>query len=162
MKAINFFTIGVYGCTENDFFNKLIKNNIDTFCDIRRRRGVRGSKYSFVNSKKLQSRLIELGIKYLHILDLAPTNEIRLAQKNDDKNKVILKRDRQALSEVFISLYKSEILSKYNFESLFEQLEKINAKNVVLFCVESAPSACHHSLVTSHINSQYGNYIEHI
>ncbi len=46
---MKFYTIGVYGSTGNEFFQKLIDNNIDTFCDIRQRRGVRGAKYAFVN-----------------------------------------------------------------------------------------------------------------
>jgi len=46
---MEFYTIGVYNSTEKEFFDKLTKNNIDTFCDIRQRRGVRGSKYAFVN-----------------------------------------------------------------------------------------------------------------
>ncbi len=32
MKEI--ITIGVYGLTEEVFFNKLVDNHIDTFCDI--------------------------------------------------------------------------------------------------------------------------------
>ena len=71
------YTIGVYNSTEQDFFEKLIENRIDTFCDIRQRRGVRGREYSFVNSNYLQMKLDDLGIKYAHILDLAPTTEIR-------------------------------------------------------------------------------------
>lgn len=50
-------TIGVYGKTESQFFDALKNADIDTFCDIRKRRGVRGSQYAFVNSTKLQSRL---------------------------------------------------------------------------------------------------------
>lgn len=52
----DFFTIGVYGATEETFFKKLVENNIDTLLDIRRRRGVRGLKYSYVNSNKLQEK----------------------------------------------------------------------------------------------------------
>ena len=59
---MEFFTIGVYNSTETEYFNKLIENNIDTFCDIRQRRGVRGAKYSFVNSNRLQEKLNELDI----------------------------------------------------------------------------------------------------
>ena len=51
------FTIGVFGFSNDDFFEKLIDNQIDTFCDIRRRRGVRGAKYSFVNSNRLQNKM---------------------------------------------------------------------------------------------------------
>jgi hypothetical protein len=45
---MKFYTIGVYGSTEKDFFEKLIENRIDTFCDIRQRRGVRGRLNIFV------------------------------------------------------------------------------------------------------------------
>jgi uncharacterized protein (DUF488 family) len=73
---MKFYTVGVYGSTEYDFFKKLTDNNIDTFCDIRQRRGVRGSKYSFVNSNRLQQKLQDIDIKYAHIIELAPTKEI--------------------------------------------------------------------------------------
>lgn len=54
---MEFFTIGVYNSTEKEFFDKLTQNNIDTFCDIRQRRGVRGAKYAFVNKNRLEQRL---------------------------------------------------------------------------------------------------------
>ena len=75
------YTIGVYGSTEQQFFGKLTENIIDTFCDIRQRRGVRGSEYAFVNSNYLQRKLAEMDIKYGHIIELAPTSEIREKQK---------------------------------------------------------------------------------
>ena len=78
---MEFFTIGVYNSTEQEYFTKLTENNIDTFCDIRQRRGVRGAKYAFVNSNRLQEKLNELDIKYGHVIDLAPTTDIRDLQK---------------------------------------------------------------------------------
>ena len=45
MSDLALYTMGVYGSTEASFFKKLEQNNIDTLCDIRQRRGVRGSKY---------------------------------------------------------------------------------------------------------------------
>lgn len=45
---MEFFTIGVYNSNENTFFKKLVDNRIDTFCDIRQRRGVRGAEYAFI------------------------------------------------------------------------------------------------------------------
>jgi hypothetical protein len=65
-------TIGVYGFDKNSFFQALLDAKIDTFCDIRLRRGMRGSTYAFVNSASPQRRLSELGLRYLHIKDLAP------------------------------------------------------------------------------------------
>ena len=145
---MEFFTIGVYNSTEQEFFKKLIDSNIDTFCDIRQRRGVRGSQYAFVNSNRLQQRLSDLKIKYAHIIELAPTSEIRNLQKESDNQKGELKRDRNKLGEVFTIAYKDRILSKFNFDSFIEKLYEMGANRVVLFCVEEKPEACHRSIVT--------------
>ena len=51
---MKFFTIGVLNSSEEEFFKKLTEHRIDTFCDIRRRRSVRGAEYKFVNSVRLQ------------------------------------------------------------------------------------------------------------
>ena len=66
MKLPEIYTIGVYGSSEKEFFQKLIDNNIDTFCDIRLRRAVRGAQYAFANSQRLQNKLSDLSITYLH------------------------------------------------------------------------------------------------
>lgn len=158
---MKFFTIGVYNSTKEDFFNKLSENKIDTFCDIRRRRGVRGAKYAFVNSKRLQKKLDELEIKYGHVIDLAPTNEIRELQKEADAQKKEMKRSRNSLGEVFSSRYKSMILEKFDFESFIESLENVGAKRVVLFCVEEKAQACHRSLVADKLK-ELGYEINHI
>ena len=50
-------TIGVYGYSEEAFFQALQVAGVDAFCDIRSRRGVRGATYAFANSKRLQARL---------------------------------------------------------------------------------------------------------
>jgi uncharacterized protein (DUF488 family) len=156
---MEFYTIGVYNSTEQQYFDKLTENNIDTFCDIRQRRGVRGAKYSFVNSQRLQSKLQDLDIQYGHILDLAPTTEIRDLQKEAQQGE--LKRDRNELGKVFKIAYKNRILSNYDFDYFIEKLEEINANRVVLFCVEEKPQACHRSLVTDKLES-LGYNITHL
>lgn len=158
---MEFFTIGVYNSTEDEFFGKLTENNIDTFCDIRQRRGVRGAKYAFVNSQRLQARLVELGIKYGHIIELAPTTEVRELQKQADKEKGELKRDRNSLGKVFTIAYKDRVLSNFYFGSFLEKLDDIGAERVVLFCVEEKPEACHRSLVTDKLSS-LGYKITHL
>ena len=57
----NIYTIGVYNSTEDSFFDKLKSNNIELFCDIRLRRGVRGTQYKYVNKTYLESKLTPLG-----------------------------------------------------------------------------------------------------
>lgn len=145
---MEFFTIGVYNSTEEEFFSKLENNSIDTFCDIRQRRGVRGAKYAFVNSTRLQEKLKDLGLRYQHILGLAPTKEIRELQKAADNRKGELKRTRNELGEIFSTAYGKDILERFDFKSFLLNLEKVGARRVVLFCVEEKPEACHRSLVT--------------
>jgi uncharacterized protein (DUF488 family) len=158
---MEFFTIGVYNSTETEYFNKLTENNIDTFCDIRQRRGVRGAKYSFVNSNRLQEKLNDLDIKYGHVLDLAPTSEIRDLQKEADAQQGEQKRDRNKLGKIFTIAYKDRILGKFDFDSFIEKLDEVGASRVVLFCVEEKPEACHRSIVT-HKLEKIGYKITHL
>lgn len=162
LTNMNFYTIGVYNSTEKEFFEKLLKNNIDTFCDIRQRRGVRGSKYSFVNSKRLQSKLHRLGIKYFHFLDLAPTKEIRELQKQADLRNHELKRDRKTLGQVFIKEYKSQVVNRFDFQKFIDTFKKTGSRNIVLFCVEESPKACHRSIVSEKLSNDYSVNIENI
>jgi uncharacterized protein (DUF488 family) len=148
-----FYTIGVYNSSESDFFNKLIQHSIDTFCDIRQRRGVRGSKYKFVNSNRLQERLKNLNINYLHIKELAPTKEIRELQKEADAKEGEVKRNRNSLGKVFTIAYKNKILEQFDLDNLIEKLKNRHAEKIVLFCVEEKPEACHRSIVANKLKS---------
>jgi uncharacterized protein (DUF488 family) len=158
---MDFFTIGVYNSTETDFFAKLTENNIDTFCDIRQRRGVRGSKYAFVNATRLQQKLADLGIQYGHIIGLAPTSEIRELQKKADILSGEQKSNRTTLGKTFIDSYNSMILNEFDFNYLLEMLEDKGSRRVVFFCVEEQPEACHRSLVTDAL-SKKGMNIMHL
>jgi uncharacterized protein (DUF488 family) len=154
---MEFFTIGVYNSTEKDFFEKLTQNNIDTFCDIRQRRGVRGAKYSFVNSIRLQQRLNDLEIKYGYVPGLAPTSEIRELQKEIDNEKGELKKERQVLGKIFVIEYKNRILKNFDFEKFIESFDQIGAKRIALFCVEEHPEACHRSILADKLMTNF-NY----
>lgn len=159
---MEFFTIGVYNSTENDFFDKLLQNGIDTFCDIRQRRGVRGAKYSFVNSNRLQQKLSDLEIKYGYIPDLAPTTEIRELQKEIDLEKGELKKERQELGKIFVIEYKNRILKNFDFENFFENLDQIGASKIALFCVEEHAEACHRSIIANKLSEKFGYQINHL
>ncbi len=159
---MEFFTIGVYNSSETNFFEKLTKNNIDTFCDIRQRRGVRGAKYSFVNSNRLQQRLNELEIKYAYLKNLAPTSEIRAFQKRSDSEKGELKRERQELAIDFVTQYQDKILETFDFDGLFESLDRIGAHKIAFFCVEEAAEACHRSIVANKLQSDINFDVTHL
>jgi uncharacterized protein (DUF488 family) len=155
MKLPEIYTIGVYGYSEKEFFKKLVDNNIDCFCDIRLRRAVRGSQYVFANSQRLQNKLSELSISYLHETGLAPTPEIIKLQDKFDKENKIQRRKREELSDVFKSSYKKTILSHFDISQFINDLERSGANRIILFCVEKSPAACHRSLVTDKIKEVY-------
>ena len=154
-------TIGVYGFTEEGFFAALTEAGVDTFCDIRRRRGVRGSQYAFANSQRLQARLAEMGIRYRHLQDLAPSQAVRARQEAADKASKTAKRQRTALSDTFIAAYEAEILSQFQPQSLLDALPD-NAQTIALFCVEREPTACHRSLVANKLAEVYQLEVEHL
>ena len=159
---MEFYTIGVYGSTEQSFFTKLKENGIDTFCDIRQRRGVRGQKYAYVNSTYLQNKLKEYGIKYLYISQLSPTTEIRELQKEIDKKNGISKSARIEIGKVFEIEYKNKILSQFDFDKLIHTLKENNSQKIALFCVEEHPEACHRSIVAKALHLKYNNFIKHL
>lgn len=156
-----FYTIGVYNSSEHDFFDKIVKNGIELFCDIRQRRGVRGAKYAFVNSKRLQGHLLEMGVRYEHVFGLAPSKEIRKSQKDADLFNGELKYERKELGQVFRSEYKKNILDAFNLELFIENLENNGVTRIAFFCVEEIPQACHRSIVTDKLE-QLGYKIIHL
>lgn len=154
-------TIGVYGFNEDSFFKALRKAKVDTFCDIRSRRGMRGSTYAFANSLRLQARLADLGIRYLYRKDLAPTKAVRNRQAEADKTTKTAKRKRTKLGEAFITMYRTECLTVFDPHSLLDDLE-VDAQVVALFCVEKDPEACHRSLVADKLTKELKLEVEDI
>ena len=160
-RSLELVTIGAFGYDAETFFEALQKANVDTFCDIRQRRGVRGAKYAFVNSKRLQQRLGELGIRYVHIKELAPTKEVRAAQKKADKAAQVAKRERKKLSPAFVEAYKCECLSSIEPADVVSQIPP-DAQRAALFCVEEQPEACHRSIAASWLSASEDIPVNHL
>ncbi len=165
------FTIGVYGSTEESFFGALVDNEIELFIDIRARRGMRGGRYSYVNSSALQTKLKDIGIYYAHLKELAPTKEIRALQWHADKETDTKKRDRTGLSQSYIKAYRVEILksrkrkpeNKLSSENLLNRAKELAGfraeqplHRIVLFCVEGNHNACHRWLVADKLRKDFG------
>jgi uncharacterized protein (DUF488 family) len=153
------FTTGVYGKTEDQFFGQLLENSIQAFCDIRQRRGVRGSQYSFVNSTYLKGALAARSITYCYFPELAPSREIRAAQHAVDQQQGILKRARQELGEVFQQRYVLEVLQQFDCHKFVRSFDS-KITRIVLFCVENNAKACHRSLVADRIHKDLGITVE--
>lgn len=99
------FTIGGYGFSKDSFLAALKRAGVDTFVDVRQRRGMRGSAYSFLNRVRLEEALVASGVRYVHAPALAPTTEIRDAQKARDAALGQAKRDRTRLAPDFVAAY---------------------------------------------------------
>lgn len=154
-------TLGVYGFSEEEFFGALRTAGVDTFCDVRARRGLRGPLYRFANSAYLQKRLAEMRIRYLHMKELAPSGDVRSMQDDADKTTGIPKRKRLVLSETFTRSYEQERLADFDAARFLDQIGP-EAKTVCLFCVEGQPEACHRSLLAGKLKQELGLEVEDI
>ena len=154
-------TLGVYGSTEESFFQALRDADVDTFVDVRRHRGLRGKRYRYANSTYLQEKLSEIGIRYVHLKSLSPSKEIRQTQKESDNKKGVKKRDRSTLGDVFVREYKLRVLDSADMDSFFESLPD-DAEIAALFCVEREPEACHRSLLAQRLSKEYNLPVEHL
>jgi uncharacterized protein (DUF488 family) len=158
---VEIFTIGVYGRTESNFFGAVAAAGIDTFCDIRNRRGMRGHLYAFANSVRLQTKLDSMNIQYFHFRELSPSAETREAQRKTDEADGVQKRSRLRLGEEFKALYQMRNLCDFNSRSFIDRLGS-RARRVVLFCVEADPMACHRSLLAERFREDLGASVTHL
>ena len=154
-------TIGVYGFSSEHFFNALVAANVEVFCDIRLRRGMRGSTYAFANSQRLQQKLAELAIRYEHCKHLAPSLTTRMVQREVDAALGEAKRQRQTLSTAFVESYEQECLTSLDIQH-FVELVGQETRIAALCCVEQEPEACHRSLLARHLAEALGIQVRHI
>ena len=154
-------TIGGYGFTESDFSSALRNQGVTTLADIRLRRGLRGRRYAFLNSVRLQQSLRNHGIAYTHIRTLAPSPEIREIQKQHDTLTQTRKRFRIGLSPAFVDAYRREVLQNLDAGRFLEELGR-DTQVVALFCVEGQPEACHRKLVADWLAQAVGLPVTHI
>ena len=148
------YTIGVYGTTARAFFNELEQSGIDIVLDIRRRRAVRGSLYTFANAERLTAELEERGIAYKHVIGLAPDVETLKLQGEADELAHIRKSDREALSPQYIAQYTRRTLRTFDFAALANELRPYRAP--VLLCIERNVNACHRGLVAPKLQAAMG------
>jgi uncharacterized protein (DUF488 family) len=158
---IEFVTIGVYGFDAERFFQALIDAHVDTLCDIRRRRGVRGAEYAFANSRRLQERLAVLKIRYLHRIDLAPADDLREQQAKVDEQTHTARRQRKLLSDQFVTGYRDTVLAGFDGPRFVADLAP-TAHVVALLCVEREPAACHRSLLADYLHTTLGVAVRHL
>jgi len=128
--------------------------------DVRQRRGVRGPEYAWANAKRLQAALDEAGVEYRHLLELAPTTEMRRLQYEEDDRQGVGKRSRRELAPAYRERYLAEILDGADLSALADSLPEDGA--AALFCVERDPEACHRSLIADRLAAEHGFEVAHL
>jgi uncharacterized protein (DUF488 family) len=126
---------------------------------VRQRRGVRGSEYAWANARRLQAALVEAGIGYTHLKELAPSTELRQLQYEEDARLGEGKRSRTVLAPEYARRYTKEILDHADLDSI---VKWIGASSAVLLCVERDPEACHRSLIAARLQRDWGFRVEHL
>lgn len=155
------FTIGVYGWSRDGFFAALRRANVDVFCDLRARRGLRGPEYAFANAGKLETRLVELGIRYVHFKELGAPDALRYKELSEDEKSGVRRRERDHLSPAFVAGYKKARLTDFDSAKFVEALGP-DVRTICLFCVETRPEACHRSLVAERLAADLGAKATHL
>ena len=159
-KVTEFVTIGVYGWDARrssvrcrDAAGRYVVRHPPT---ARRAR----SEYAFANSQRLQARLAELGIAYVHRLDLAPGDATRQAQYAVDEASKTAKRQRQVISPAFADAYRQECLAGFDSQQFVADLGDVRV--VALLCVERDAAACHRSLLTDQLAHDLDISVTHL
>jgi uncharacterized protein (DUF488 family) len=150
-------TIGVYGFDRETFLAALADAGIDLILDVRQRRGVRGSEYAWANARRLQDSLKDAGIGYSHLVELAPTTELRQAQYRADDKRGEGKRSRTVLAPEYADGYTEEILDRVDLAPI---IKWIGGSKAALLCVERDPEACHRSLVAARLQRDWDFRVE--
>ncbi len=143
------FTVGVYGAGAAAFFTALEAAAIDVLLDIRTRRAVRGTVYSYANAGRLTAGLARRGIAYRHVLALAPGRELLALQHAVDARERRKYSARTVLAPEYVRRYTARVLDRFDFGELARELDGYRAP--VLFCIERVPAACHRSLVARRV-----------
>jgi uncharacterized protein (DUF488 family) len=153
-------TIGVYEWDADRFVEALDDANVSKLLDIRQRRGVRGSQYTWANAQRLQRLVGDAGIGYEHHPELAPTTELRHLQYAEDDRLGVGKRSREHLAPEYVRRYTEDVLDVVPLEPFVRRLPVQGI--AALFCVEATAAACHRSVVAARLADRFGFEVVHV
>src|SRR3984885_13118034 len=147
-------TIGVYRFNGESFVTALDDAGVTVVIDVRQRRGVRGTEYAWATAQRLQPRLADARIRYVHHPELAPTTELRELQYEQDASDRVGKRDRKRLSDEYARFHSEDTPDR---AALDDPTPPPPVHGLVgSRCVEDEPAACHRSLIAQRLAERYG------
>ncbi|NJK27341.1 MAG: DUF488 domain-containing protein [Coleofasciculaceae cyanobacterium SM2_3_26] len=140
-KQIDLFTIGFTQKGAQKFFETLIEAGVKRVIDTRLNNV--SQLAGFAKKPDLAYFLQKIGnIEYVHILDLAPTQDILNTYKKQ-------KGDWETYEQKFLQLMGDR------------QIERTVSPELLnggcLLCSEAKPHHCHRRLVAEYLNSKWGN-----
>lgn len=141
MSNVKVFTIGFTKKTAEEFFTRLLRAGVKRVIDIRLNNSSQLAGFAKRDDLCYFLRTIG-GIDYHHRPDLAPTQEILDAFKNNKGSWSAYERDFLAL------LSARKVEGKITPELLHE---------ACLLCSEEKPGQCHRNLVAEYLRSKWGN-----
>lgn len=136
LELTTLFTIGYEGLSLEEYFNKLIINNVQVLCDVRK--NPVSMKYGF-SKNQLQRTCENLEIKYLHFPELGIESDKRKGLSSpDDYNDLFKEYEGITLNE-----------NKNAVTQLFDLLKQ--NKCIALTCFEANHLQCHRSILANAI-----------
>jgi len=140
MGTIHLFTIGFTKKTAEAFFNRLSKAGINRVIDIRLNNVSQLAGFAKRDDLRYFLKAI-CGIDYIHLPELAPTQEIM----DNFKKK---KGDWSIYEKAFLALLKQRKPEETLSKDLFDK--------ACLLCSEDRPNHCHRRLVAEHLAKKWG------
>ncbi|MGL5833635.1 MAG: DUF488 family protein [Waterburya sp.] len=138
---INLYSIGFTQKTAQDFFTILAKAGVKRIIDTRLNNV--SQLAGFAKRKDLEYFLkVIADIEYVHLLDLAPTQEILDHYKKE-------KGDWKTYEKSFLDLMKTRQIENTISPKLLDR--------ACLLCSEAKPHNCHRRLVAEYLNNKLGN-----
>lgn len=148
---MNLFSIGFTQKSAEEFFGLLKSNKIDCLIDIRLNPNGQLSRFAFEKDLPFFLEKLADGCKYVHRVDLAPTNELL---KEVRAKGSAMSKDYKLFEKEF-NQYLEKDSKIGNFVEQFK-----NYKNVVLLCSEHTIEKCHRRLVCDMLLTTFSNDIK--
>ncbi len=140
-NVIKLFTIGFSHKSAEEFFELLKINRVKRVIDIRFSNTSQLSGYTKKDDLKYFLRVI-VNIDYIHLVELAPSEEIFIKNKNKKYTK-----------KEFEKVFRKELEKR----KIKELLTREDLESGCLLCSEKDAKDCHRRIVAKYLQELYGN-----
>ncbi|REJ43077.1 MAG: DUF488 domain-containing protein [Microcystis flos-aquae TF09] len=140
-RTINLFTIGFTQKTAQKFFDDLQKAGVKRVIDTRLNNVSQLAGFSKKADLEYFLKVIG-GIEYVHVLDLAPTQDIL---------------DEYKKKRVDWTIYEQKFRQLISSRRIETKVSPDVINNACLLCSEAKPHNCHRRLVAEYLKDKWGN-----